>query len=348
MHIGPYTLANNVFVAPMAGVTDRPFRQLCRAFGAGYAVSEMVTSRRELWNSLKTSRRADHAGEPGPVAVQIAGTDAQMMAEAASYNVERGAQIIDINMGCPAKKVCNKWAGSALMQDEPLAVAIAEAVVRACEPHGVPVTLKMRTGWSRAHRNAVTLAKAFEAAGVQMLSVHGRTREQGYKGEAEYDTVAAVKDAVRIPVVANGDIDSPHKAREVLAATGCDAVMVGRAAQGRPWIFREIAHFLATGAELAPPLVAEVQRALLAHLQDHYALYGEYTGVRSARKHIGWYVRALPGGEAFRAEMNTIEEAAAQLAAVQRFFDALADRMDRLPAAAAAAARKERLGEILE
>ncbi len=348
MHIGPYTLANNVFVAPMAGVTDRPFRQLCRAFGAGYAVSEMVTSRRELWNSLKTSRRADHAGEPGPVAVQIAGTDAQMMAEAAAYNVERGAQIIDINMGCPAKKVCNKWAGSALMQDEPLAVAIAEAVVRACEPHGVPVTLKMRTGWSQAHRNAVTLAKAFEAAGVQMLSVHGRTREQGYKGQAEYGTIAAVKDAVRIPVVANGDIDSPLKAREVLAATGCDAVMVGRAAQGRPWIFREIAHFLATGTELAPPLVAEVQRALLAHLQDHYALYGEYTGVRSARKHIGWYVRALPGGEAFRAEMNTIEEAAAQLAAVQRFFDTLADRMDRLPAAAAAAAQEERLGEILE
>ncbi|MDE2607547.1 MAG: tRNA dihydrouridine synthase DusB [Burkholderiales bacterium] len=333
MHIGPHTLANNVFVAPMAGVTDRPFRQLCRAFGAGYAVSEMVTSRRDLWTSLKTSRRANHEGEPGPVAVQIAGTDARMMAEAAAYNVDRGAQIIDINMGCPAKKVCNKWAGSALMQDEPLALAIAEAVVAACAPHGVPVTLKMRTGWSAQHRNAVRLARAFEQGGVQMLTVHGRTREQGYQGQAEYETIAAVKDAVRIPVVANGDVDSPRKAREVLAATGADAVMVGRAAQGRPWIFREIVHFLATGAELAPPLVAEVRRALVAHLQDHYALYGEFTGVRSARKHIGWYVRALPGGEAFRAEMNTIEDGAAQLSAVNRFFDALAARMDRLPAA---------------
>jgi tRNA-dihydrouridine synthase B len=332
MRIGPYTLANNVFVAPMAGVTDRPFRQLCRAFGAGHAVSEMVTSRRDLWNSLKTSRRANHDGEPGRIAVQIAGTDAQMMAEAAVYNVERGAQIIDINMGCPAKKVCNKWAGSALMQDEPLAVAIAAAVVRACEPHGVPVTLKMRTGWSQQHRNAVLLARAFEAAGVRLLTVHGRTREQGYRGEAEYDTIAAVKAAVRIPVVANGDITSPRKAREVLAATGADAVMVGRAAQGRPWIFREIVHFLATGTELAPPLVAEVQRALLGHLDDHYALYGEFTGVRSARKHIGWYVRALPGGEAFRAELKALEESAAQLAAVTRFFDALGARMDRLPA----------------
>jgi len=335
MHIGPYTLANNVFVAPMAGVTDRPFRRLCRAFGAGYAVSEMVTSRKDLWNSLKTSRRANHDGEPGPVAVQIAGTDAQMMAEAAAYNVERGARIIDINMGCPAKKVCNKWAGSALMQDEPLAIAIVEAVVAACAPHGVPVTLKMRTGWSADHRNAVTLARAFESAGVQMLTVHGRTREQGYKGQAEYDTIAAVKAAVRVPVVANGDVTSPRKAREVLAATGADAVMVGRAAQGRPWIFREIVHYLATGTELAPPLVAEVQRALAAHLEDHYALYGEFTGVRSARKHIGWYVRALPGGEAFRAEMNAIEDSMTQLSAVNRFFEGLAARMDRMPAASA-------------
>ncbi|HVE54160.1 MAG TPA: tRNA dihydrouridine synthase DusB [Ramlibacter sp.] len=335
MHIGPYILANNVFVAPMAGVTDRPFRQLCRAFGAGYAVSEMVTSRRDLWNSLKTSRRANHEGEPGPIAVQIAGTDAQMMADAAQYNIARGAQIIDINMGCPAKKVCNKWAGSALMQDEPLALAIAQAVVQACLPHGVPVTLKMRTGWSQAHRNAVALARAFEAAGVQMLTVHGRTREQGYKGQAEYDTIAAVKAAVRIPVVANGDVTSPQKALAVLRATGADAVMVGRAAQGRPWIFREIVHFLATGAELAPPLVEEVRRALVAHLQDHYALYGEFTGVRSARKHIGWYVRSLPEGEAFRAEMNAIEDGAAQLSAVNRFFDALAARTDRMPAASA-------------
>jgi tRNA-dihydrouridine synthase B len=344
MRIGPYELANTVFVAPMAGVTDRPFRQLCRAFGAGYAVSEMVTSRKDLWNSLKTSRRANHEGEPGPVAVQIAGTDAQMMAEAAAYNVERGAQIIDINLGCPAKKVCNKWAGSALMQDEPLAIAIAEAVVAACAPHGVPVTLKMRTGWSAAHRNAVRLARAFEASGIAMLTVHGRTREQGYKGLAEYDTIAAVKAAVRIPVVANGDVDSPRKARAVLAATGADAVMVGRAAQGRPWIFREIVHFLATGTLLAPPLVAEVRRALLAHLQDHYALYGEFTGVRSARKHIGWYVRSLPEGEAFRAQMNAIEDSEGQVAAVHRFFDGLASRTDRMPEPAAGAPAEELVG----
>ncbi len=331
MHIGPYRLANNVFVAPMAGVTDRPFRQLCRSFGAGYAVSEMVTSRRELWNSLKTSRRANHEGEPGPVAVQIAGTDAQSMAEAAVYNVGRGAQIIDINMGCPAKKVCNKWAGSALMQDEPLAVAIAQAVVRACEPHGVPVTLKMRTGWSHDHRNALVLARAFEDVGVRMLTVHGRTREQGYGGAAEYDTVTAVKAAVAIPVVANGDITSPEKARDVLARTGADEVMIGRAAQGRPWIFREIAHFLATGAHLAPPLVAEVRRALLLHLQDHYGLYGEYTGVRSARKHIAWYVKALPGGAEFRVRMNQIESSDEQYAAVEAFFDALGNQADRLP-----------------
>ena len=240
----------------------------------------MVTSRRDLWHTLKTSRRANHDGEPGPIAVQIAGTDAPMMAEAAAYNIDRGAQIIDINMGCPAKKVCNKWAGSALMQDEPLALQIIEAVVAVCAPRGVPVTLKMRTGWCQAEKNAVRLARAAESAGVQMLTVHGRTREQGYKGAAEYDTIAAVKAALRIPVVANGDIDSPRKAREVLAATGADALMIGRAAQGRPWIFREIGHFLATGELLAPPLVAEVRRALLAHLQDHYALYGEYTGVR--------------------------------------------------------------------
>ncbi len=332
MQLGAYALPNNVFVAPMAGVTDRPFRQLCREFGAGYAVSEMVTSRKDLWHSLKTSRRANHDGEPGPIAVQIAGTDAAMMAEAALYNVERGAQIIDINMGCPAKKVCNKWAGSALMQDEPLAVSIIDAVVQACAPHGVPVTLKMRTGWSQQNKNAVVLARAAESVGVQMLTVHGRTREQGYSGFAEYDTVAAVKAAVRIPVVANGDITSPEKAREVLAITGADAVMIGRAAQGRPWIFREITHFLATGEHLAPPLVAEVRRALLAHLQDHYSLYGERTGVRSARKHIGWYVRGLPGGEAFRESMNTLDDATAQLRAVANFWDGLADSMDRLPA----------------
>jgi tRNA-dihydrouridine synthase B len=332
MRIGPYTLPNALFVAPMAGVTDRPFRQLCRAFGAGYAVSEMVTSRRDLWHTLKTSRRADHAGEPGPIAVQIAGTDAPMMAEAARYNIERGAQIIDINMGCPAKKVCNQWAGSALMQDEPLALQIIEAVVAACAPHGVPVTLKMRTGWCAAHKNAPALARAAESAGVQMVTVHGRTREQGYRGEAEYDTIAAIKAALTIPVVANGDIDAPAKARAVLAATGADALMIGRAAQGRPWIFREIAHFLATGRELAPPLVLEVRRALLAHLQDHYGLYGEHTGVRSARKHIGWYVRGLPGGEAFRQRMNRIDSAAVQWQVVADYFEELADTHERLPA----------------
>jgi tRNA-dihydrouridine synthase B len=332
MNIGPHNLANNLFAAPMAGVTDRPFRQLCRQLGAGYAVSEMVTSRRELWNSLKTSRRANHEGEPGPIAVQIAGTDAAMMSEAAVYNVERGAQIIDINMGCPAKKVCNKWAGSALMQDEALAVAIAQAVVEACAPHGVPVTLKMRTGWCQSHKNAVQLARAFEDIGIQMLTVHGRTREQGYGGHAEYDTIAAVKAAVRVPVVANGDITTPEKARDVLAYTGADAIMIGRAAQGRPWIFREVAHFLATGSHLAPPLVAEVRRLLIDHLQDHYALYGEFTGVRSARKHIGWYVKALPGGAAFRARMNAIEDCAGQLDAVAGFFEELAGAMDRMPA----------------
>ena len=332
MQIGPHTLANTLFVAPMAGVTDRPFRQLCRAFGAGYAVSEMVTSRPDLWHTLKTSRRADHAGEPGPIAVQIAGTDAPMMAEAARYNLDRGAQIIDINMGCPAKKVCNKWAGSALMQDEALALQIIEAVVAACAPHGVPVTLKMRTGWCAAQKNALRIARAAEAAGVQMVTVHGRTREQGYKGEAEYDTIAAVKAALAIPVVANGDIDSPAKALAVLRATGADALMIGRAAQGRPWIFREIAHFLATGRTLAPPLVLEVRRALLAHLQDHYGLYGEHAGVRSARKHIGWYVRGLPGGEAFRQRMNRIDSAAVQWQVVADYFEELADTHERLPA----------------
>ena len=337
MQIGHIPLANSLFVAPMAGVTDRPFRQLCRTLGAGYAVSEMVTSRRDLWNTLKTSRRANHDGEPGPIAVQIAGTDAQMMAEAAVYNVERGAQIIDINMGCPAKKVCNKWAGSALMQDEPLALEIAEAVVAACAPHRVPVTLKMRTGWCQAHKNAVALARRFEAAGVQMLAVHGRTREQGYRGEAEYDTVAAVKAAVQILVVANGDITTPHKAREVLAATGADALMVGRAAQGRPWIFREIGHFLATGETLAPPLVAEVRRLLLDHLQEHYGLYGEFSGVRTARKHIGWYVHTLPGAAEFRSRMNTIEDSQLQWQAVSDFFEELAVSTDRMPAQTALA-----------
>jgi tRNA-dihydrouridine synthase B len=333
MQIGPHLLPNTLFLAPMAGVTDRAFRRLCRGFGAGYAVSEMVSARQDLCHSRLSARRADFAGEPGPAAVQIAGADPAMMADAARLNIDRGAQIIDINMGCPAKKVCNHWSGSALMRDEPLALAIIEAVVAACAPHGVPVTLKMRAGWDAAHKNAVALARAAESAGVQMVTVHGRTREQGYKGAAEYDTIAAVKAALRVPVVANGDIDSPAKARDVLRHTGADALMVGRAAWGRPWLFREIAHFLATGKQLAAPLTLEVRRALLAHLAAHYALYGERAGVRSARKHIGWMVRALPGGEALRARVNGIEDAARQWQAVADYFDALAARHDRLPPA---------------
>jgi tRNA-dihydrouridine synthase B len=336
MYIGHIPLANRLFAAPMAGVTDRPFRQLCKRLGAGYAVSEMVTSRKDLWNSLKTSRRANHDGEVAPIAVQIAGTDARMMGEAAAYNIDRGAQIIDINMGCPAKKVCNKWAGSALMQDEPLAQQIIDAVVAACSPHGVPVTLKMRTGWCDAERNAVRIARAAEQSGVAMVTVHGRTREQGYKGAAEYDTVAAVKAALRIPVVANGDIDTPEKARDVLAATGSDAIMIGRAAQGRPWIFREIAHFLATGEHLPPPTVRQAKHWLLEHLDEHYGLYGEYTGVRTARKHIGWAVRALPGGLDFRDTMNRLETCEAQTRALADWFDALADKHLLLPTVAAA------------
>ena len=335
MHIGPHELPNRLFVAPMAGVTDRPFRQLCRRLGAGYAVSEMVTSRKDLWDSLKTSRRADHTGEPGPIAVQIAGTDAAMMADAARYNIDRGAQIIDINMGCPAKKVCNKWAGSALMRDEQLALQIVEAVVDACAPRGVPVTLKMRTGWCDSERNAVALARRAAAAGVAMVTVHGRTREQGYSGSAEYDTIAAVKAALDIPVVANGDIDSPEKAAAVLRHTGADALMIGRAAQGRPWIFREIDHFLRTGTPLPAPGTREVGHWLQDHLSDHYGLYGEDAGVRSARKHIGWAVRTLPGGEAFRQTMNRLTDASAQLRAVARFFDELAQSFERLPAVAA-------------
>ena len=324
MRIGPYALPNALFVAPMAGVTDRPFRRLCKRLGAGYAVSEMVTSRPELRDSLKTSRRADHTGEPGPIAVQIAGTDAEMMADAARYNIDRGAQIIDINMGCPAKKVCNKWAGSALMQDETLALQIVEAVVAACEPHGVPVTLKMRTGWCQSAKNAPVLALAAERAGVQMLTVHGRTREQGYKGQAEHDTVAAIKARVSVPVVANGDITTPEAARDVLARTGCDAIMIGRAAQGRPWLFREIAHFLATGTHLAPPTPRELQALMLEHLTEHHGLYGAFTGVRTARKHLGWYTKALPGDPAaiaaFRERINRIDTCDEQLRCVQGFF----------------------------
>lgn len=337
MTLGPYRLPNRLFVAPMAGVTDRPFRVLCKKLGAGYAVSEMVTSRKDLWNSLKTSRRANHEGESAPISVQIAGTDAQMMAEAAAYNIDRGAQIIDINMGCPAKKVCNKWAGSALMQDEPLALEIIEAVVAASAPRGVPVTLKMRTGWCQAEKNAVRLARAAQEAGVSMVTVHGRTREQGYSGHAEYDTIAAVKAALNIPVVANGDISTPQKALEVLAATGADALMIGRAAQGRPWIFAEIAHFLETGELLPAPRIADAKRWLIEHLHDHYTLYGELTGMRSARKHIGWAVRALPGGEAFRRHMNTLDSCEDQVRSLGDWLDALAQDHDRLPYLAPAA-----------
>ena len=317
----------------MAGVTDRPFRQLCRRLGAGYAVSEMVTSRKDLWASLKTSRRANHDGEAGPIAVQIAGTDAAMMAEAARYNIDRGAQIIDINMGCPAKKVCNKWAGSALMQDEPLALEIIRAVVAAAAASGatVPVTLKMRTGWCATEKNALRIALAAEGAGVSMVTVHGRTREQGYTGLAEYDTVKAVKAALTIPVVANGAIDSPEKARQVLEFTGADAVMIGRAAQGRPWIFQETAHYLATGETLPTPAVLQARDWLIEHLHDHYSLYGELTGMRSARKHIGWAVRALPGGEDFRQAMNRLDTSQDQIRALTDWFNALAQQHERLP-----------------
>src|SRR5665647_22199 len=331
MNIGPFILPSPVFLAPMAGVTDSPFRQLCKKLGAGYAVSEMVSSKPDLQNTVKTSRRANHEGESGPIAVQIVGTEPRMMGQAAAYNIDQGAQIIDINMGCPAKKVCSQWAGSALMQDEALALRIIDAVVAVCAPRAVPVTLKMRSGWSASHKNALTLARAAERAGVQMITLHGRTREQGYGGQAEYDTIAAVKATVAVPVVANGDIDTPEKARQVLAVTKADAVMIGRAALGRPWIFRELVHFLTTGTQLAPPLVAEVKHLLLDHLQDHYALYGEFSGVRTARKHIGWYVKSLPGGENFRACMNMMEDCRQQAAAVAGFFDGFNEHMDRIP-----------------
>jgi len=318
MNIGPHQLRNNVFVAPMAGVTDRPFRQLCKRLGAGYAVSEMAASDPRLWASVKTSRRTDHRGEMEPKAVQIAGADPAMMADAARFNVERGAQVIDINMGCPAKKVCNRAAGSALMADEPLALAIVSAVVAAVE---VPVSVKMRIGPTRGQRNAVRLARLFESAGAAMLTVHGRSRACGYAGSAEYDTIGEVKAAVRVPVVANGDIDSPEKARHVLALTGADAVMIGRAAQGRPWIFREVAHFLATGLRLAPPSVSEAHALLRDHLMDHYAFHGEFAGVRTARKHVGWYLSGLPAWETARREFNRVETPREQLEAIDRLFE---------------------------
>jgi len=327
MQIGPHQLANRLIVAPMAGVTDRPFRKLCKRLGAGLAISEMVASDPRLWGTPKSQRRIDHAGEAEPIAVQIAGSDPDMMAQAARYNVARGAQIIDINMGCPAKKVCNVAAGSALLKDEALVARILDAVVQAVD---VPVTLKIRTGWDRDHRNAVCVARIAESAGVRALSVHGRTRACGFSGEAEYRTIAEVKSQVSIPVIANGDIASPDKASHVLRETGADAIMIGRAAQGRPWLFREIAHYLESGEQLPPPTIAEVCALLLEHLQELYAFYGEANGVRVARKHIGWYSRDLIGSAAFRQAINRVESAKAQLAAVGQFFSQLALTNERL------------------
>lgn len=327
MQIGGFSLRNNLLVAPMAGVTDRPFRQLCKRMGAGMAVSEMVSSNSLLWGSEKTRRRANHEGEVEPKAVQIAGADPAMMAEAAKYNVDQGAQIIDINMGCPAKKVCNVMAGSALLKDEPLVRAILEAVVNAVN---VPVTLKIRTGWDKDNRNAVMIARMAEDIGVQALAIHGRTRACGYSGDAEYETISAVKSQLSIPVIANGDITSPQKAAYVLVQTGADAVMIGRAAQGRPWIFREIEHFLATGETLPQPKVAEIHRVLSEHLDDLYNFYGDYTGVRMARKHISWYTKGLFGSASFRHAMNCLETRDAQIRAVHDFFADLEATGDRL------------------
>jgi tRNA-dihydrouridine synthase B len=321
MRIGAHTLRNQLFVAPMAGITDRPFRRLARRFGAALAVSEMVSSRPELRESRKTRLRLDHSGEAGPIAVQIAGADPAMLAEAARYNVGLGADIIDINMGCPAKKVCNVYAGSALLGDEPLVARILETVSAAVS---VPVTLKIRTGASPAQRNAVRIARIAESAGVQLLAIHGRTRACGFGGHAEYQTIAEVKSRVRIPVVANGDIETPEDARRVLEETGADGLMIGRAAHGRPWLFREIEHFLAHGERLPPPGLHAVREVLLEHLEGLYALYGAEQGTRVARKHIGWTVRALPGGDAFRSAVNRIEAADAQHSAVNDYFDRLA------------------------
>jgi tRNA-dihydrouridine synthase B len=316
----------------MAGVTDRPFRQLCKQLGAGMAVSEMVSSNSLLWGSAKTLRRADHRGETEPKSVQIAGADPAMMADAARHNVDNGAQIIDINMGCPAKKVCNVMAGSALLQDEPLVGRILDAVVGAVD---VPVTLKIRTGWDTAHRNGVMVARIAESAGVRALAVHGRTRACAYKGEVEYDTIRDIKAAVSIPVIANGDVTTPEKAQWVLGYTGADAVMIGRAAQGRPWIFREIQHFLDTGAHLPEPGPAEVRDILLGHLHNLYQFYGEHTGVRVARKHISWYSKGQRGGAAFRQAVNRVDSASAQLALIQEFFDQVITGAERADAALA-------------
>ena len=320
MQIGTIAIDPPVALAPMAGVTDKPFRQLCKRLGAGLAVSEMTTSDPRLWQTCKSLHRMDHAGEPDPVAVQIAGSDPGVLAEAARYNVAHGAQLIDINMGCPAKKVCHAWAGSALLADEPLVARICRAVVAAV---GVPVTLKIRTGQTPETRNALAVARIAEDAGIAALAVHGRTRAQKYEGCAEYATIAAVKASVSIPVLANGDVDSPAKARAVLDATGADGLMIGRAAQGRPWIFREVAHFLASGEVLPAPSVAEVRDILLGHLDDLYAFYGEPMAVRIARKHLGWYAKDRPENAAFRSVVNAAESAAEQRRLTRDYFDAL-------------------------
>jgi tRNA-dihydrouridine synthase B len=327
MQIGKHILKNNLVVAPMAGVTDRPFRQLCKKMGAGLAVSEMVTSNSLLYGSEKTLRRANHEGEVDPISVQIAGADPAMMAEAAKHNVDNGAQIIDINMGCPAKKICNVMAGSALLKDEPLVSKILKAVVNAVD---VPVTLKIRTGWDKDNRNAIQIAKMAEDIGIQALAMHGRTRACLYKGDAEYDTIAAVKQAINIPLIANGDITTPEKAKYVLDYTGADAVMIGRAAQGRPWIFREIEYYLTTGTHLLPPTVDEIHTVMLEHLHDLYEFYGELTGMRVARKHISWYTKGLSGSAAFRHHMNTLQTTELQLQAISDFFAELKTKNERL------------------
>ncbi len=332
MQIGPYTIHPRVILAPMAGVTDKPFRVLCKRLGAGLCVSEMTTSDPRFWSTAKSRHRMDHSGEPAPVSVQIAGTVPSIMADAARYNVDHGAQIIDINMGCPAKKVCNAWAGSALMREPALVAGILDAVVNAVD---VPVTLKIRTGWAADQRNALEIARIAEAAGIAALAVHGRTRDQHYKGMAEYDTVAGIKATLTIPVMANGDIDSPHKAEAVLRHTGCDAVLVGRAAQGRPWIFREIAHYLATGETLPEPGLVEIRDVLLAHLEHLHAFYGELSGVRIARKHLNWYAKDRPENTQFRDVVNRATTAQAQLRLTRDYFDALiAGVSPELPAAA--------------
>jgi tRNA-dihydrouridine synthase B len=319
MRIGAYLIDPPSGLAPMAGVTDKPFRQLCKKLGAGLAVSEMTTSDPRLWTTRKSLNRMDHAGEPDPVSVQIAGYDPAMLADAARYNADAGAQIIDINMGCPAKKVCNVYAGSALLQDEPLVARILSAVVGAVD---VPVTLKIRTGWNRGNRNGMRIAKIAQDCGIAALAVHGRTRADLYEGDAEYDTIAAIKRSVSIPVLANGDVDSPQKAKYVLDYTKCDGLLIGRAAQGRPWIFREIAHFLATGKTLPAPDAAEIREILCGHLDALYAFYGEQQGVRIARKHLGWYAKDRSENAAFRAIVNRAETAAEQFRLTREYFDA--------------------------